>query len=189
MIVGLVKRVIVILRNFAVMATLMFPINACAESNDTECAFEKTILENTIGPLEIGMTFDSMQVENNIKPTLLPYSDVDGYEFNPCGTDASIIVETDEAENIITLSTTSVVFKTSNGASVDMNLTKLRELYPNGTFSTGVEEGGWIAFKPNDLSGYFEFELDGVGRTCLRDISKCATDFYERKSIRYWVTN
>lgn len=178
-----------ILRNFTVMAVLMFPISACAQSNDTECAFEKVILKNKIGPLEIGMNFDNTQVENYIKPALLPYSDIDGYELNPCATDASIIVETNEAGNIITLSTTSIIFKTFNGASVDMSLAQLRDLYPNGSISTGVEEGGWIAFKPDDVSGYFEFELDGVERTCLRDNSICAADFYQRKSIRYWVTD
>lgn len=183
------------LRAFAPLLMIAFLNNGCASASDEnlapvsdqKCTFERGIGKGNIGPIRLGDSLSVLRENYQVETTLLPYSDVEGYEVSLCGGEAKIIAEVDEGGSVITLSTTSPSFETQRGAAVGMSLKKLQMLHPEGILSTGVEEGGWVAFRLDEISGYFEFSLEGVSFECRRDEASCGNELNDRPAIRYWA--
>jgi hypothetical protein len=110
-----------------------------------------------------------------------------GYQVTVCDEKTTLTIAFDDTDAVKSMSTTSPSFQTDKGGKVGMSLAQLQTLHPEGVVSTGVEEGGWIAFRLDQFSGYFEFSLEGIEFSCLRDHRTCPTEFYERPAIRYWA--
>lgn len=163
--------------------------SGCASSSDEDCTFERSIANGEIGPIRSGSSLDELRKDYNVAILMLPYSDTSGYEITLCDNETAVLVETDAADVVISMSSTSASFQTDSGGRVGMSLAQLQRLHPEGVVSTGVEESGWIAFRLTELSGYFEFGLDGVKSSCLQENQTCTSDFYERPAIRYWAVD
>lgn len=157
--------------------------------SDQNCTFERGIGDGKIGPIRLGDSLRALRQNYQVETTFLPYSDAEGHAVLLCGGEAKIIAEVDDAGEVITLSTSSTSFETQRGAAVGMSLERLQALHPEGILSTGVEEGGWVAFRLDEISGYFEFSLEGVSFECRQDEASCGDQLNERPAIRYWVIN
>lgn len=183
-----------IYRVFAPLLMLLILNNGCAlASSDNmmgvsgqNCMVERDIGNGNIGPIRLGDTLGALREHYQVETIFLPYSDDGGYAVSLCGHEAEVVAEVDEANVVITLSTTSPSFETQRGAAVGMSLERLQALHPEGMLSTGVEEGGWFAFRLDDISGYFEFSLEGVSFECLRNQAACGDELKDRSAIRYW---
>ncbi|GJL65065.1 MAG: hypothetical protein NPIRA05_00360 [Nitrospirales bacterium] len=154
---------------------------------DQNCKFERGIDKGKIGPILIGNSVDELREEHQVGITSLPYLDQTGYAVSLCSDDAIVVAEADDEGIVVSLSTTSSSFQTKRGGKVGMSLEQLQAIHQDGILSTGVEEGGWIAFRLDEITGFFEFSLEGIAVACLRDHESCAQEFYERPAIRYWV--
>jgi hypothetical protein len=181
------RRVEVIFRILPALICFIFPVSSCASSSDESCIFEHSIRSGAIGPVQLGLSLDELYKEYSVAVSNLPYSDISGYAVTFCDHEATVLVETNTVGVVISLSTSSTSFQTDPGAKVGMNLVRLQALHPEGVISTGVEEGGWIAFRLEEISGFFEFSLDGIEFSCLQDYQTCMPEFYERPAIRYWT--
>ena len=184
-------------RAFAPLLIIAFLNNGCASVSgenleavsDQNCTFDSGIGDEKIGPIRLGDSLGALRENYQVETTLLPYSDAEGHAVSLCDGEVKIIAEVDDADAVITLSTSSTSFETQRGAAVGMSLEKLQALHPEGILSTGVEEGGWVAFRLDEISGYFEFSLEGVSFECRQDEASCGDELNERSAIRYWVIN
>ena len=147
----------------------------------------RVIQEDRIGAVGLGDTLDQLEQKYAVQESEFPYSEQLGYAISQCDDDDVVVFQADESGTVISIFTASPQFLTENGGRVGMKLSQLISLYPDGVISTGVEEGGWIAFRPHSLSEYFEFDLKNTEIECLRDYQNCSPDFYDRVAIGYWV--
>ena len=184
-----------IFHSLAVLIALPLHVDGCASvpadsaqhASSGACSFERDIGDRKIGPIRIGSSLDEIRADYTVVPARLPYSDEMGYQVTVCDEETSLIVKFDESNSAVSISTTSPSFQTDRGGKVGMSLEQLLTLHPDGIVSTGVEEGGWIAFRLDRISGYFEFSLQDIAFSCLRDHRTCPSEFYERPAIRYWA--
>ena len=182
-------------RAFAPLLIIALLNNGCASASgensevvtDQNCTFERGIGDAKIGPIRLGDSLGALRQNYQVETILLPYSDAEGLAVSLCDGEVEIIAEVDDADVVITLSTSSTAFETQRGGAVGMSLERLQALHPEGIVSTGVEEGGWVAFRLDEISGYFEFSLEGVSFECLRDESACGDELKDRLAIRYWA--
>lgn len=183
------------IRSFMTLVFALSPVCGCAEvpadsqvvPTQAKCTFEREISARKVGPFRIGESLEALRKDYSITAGRLPYSDEIGFQVATCDPEASVIVSTAENSVVDSVSTASQSFQTAQGGKVGMNLEELQRLHPEGVLSTGVEEGGWIAFRLDGLSGFFEFSLIGVEFSCLLDRKSCPPEFYTRPSIRYWA--
>jgi hypothetical protein len=166
-------------------ATILFGCSGTADEPD--CDAPVLIGAGHIGPIELGAAFPEIKAEMQTTPSFLPYSDVEGHSVAVCNSSEGILIELDENESVIAISTTSELIHTPLGGSVGMTLSELKKMHPRGTISTGIEEGGWIAFTLSEYSGYFEFSVIGVDRACLQNNADCMEQIELRRAIRYWA--
>lgn len=172
---------------FSVSGCASAPLDSSESSNGRACAFERGIGDGRIGPIRSGSSLDEIRSSYSVAAAPLPYSDEMGFQISTCDQEAIVIVEIDEKGAVESMSTTSTSFQTDKGGKVGMSLNQLQGAHTEGIISTGVEEGGWIAFRLDDISGYFEFSLEGVEFSCLQDRRTCGPEFFEKQAIRYWA--
>ena len=174
------------------ISCLCFPA-ACASaerqaiepSKDAKCEFSHEIKPASIGPVRLGHSLNSHAKAYTISQTTTRYTNEPAYRITFCDGAASVVVEVENDETIVSIATNSPEFKTIKGAKVGMSLVQLQKAHPEGAISTGIEEGGWVAFRLEEFSGYFEFSIKNVEISCLKDNETCNPDFFNSPSISY----
>ena len=153
--------------------------------HEEKCKFSREIGPASIGPVMLGSSLSSYTNEHSISQTTTRYTNEPAYRITFCDRTTSVIVEVDDDESITSIATVSSDFKTKRGAKIGMSLDQLSEVHPEGIISTGVEEGGWIAYRLEEFSGYFEFPVKDVELSCLRKPETCNPGFFNTPSISY----